>query len=451
MSLAAALAAVKANPLAAYQPTPGQLRFHKAPGRVRLLRAPNQVGKSHCGAAEALWWLLGKHPHQAIPPAPNRGRLVPYSDDSAKEVEARLAELLPRGSLHPDCRYDADRGFRVGRRRILRLRNGSSLSIISQEAGTMAAAGATLDFVWFDEPPPPSVFSEGVARTTSTGGRVWLTLTPIGRPCAWLREEVERGSVEEIHFGLSVQSCPWLTQADVDQITAHTLEGERPQRIHGDWEGVTPDRYYGAWADALVTDELPDCEVKLGLGIDHGEDAGREAALLVAFKPDRHDPRCWFLDEYVSRGHTGIEADAQGILDMLARWDLGPEAIDEARGDTNSAGKSEAGYKVNQLLTEAVARMSGLPEHSPPFRIQPARKGPGSVAYTSRLLHSAMVRGGLTVHPNCASLIEAFRHWRGPGGSAANRDLSHSLDAARYIGREFLDTRARTGAPLRIR
>jgi len=90
-------------------------------------------------------------------------------------------------------------------------------------------------------------------------------------------------------------------------------------------------------------------------------------------------------------------------------------------------------------------------EHSPPFRIRPARKGPGSVVYTSRLLHAAMVKGDLTIHPRCVSLVDSFRHWRGPGGDQNNRDLSHALDAARYIGRSFLDTRSGGVQTLRVR
>ena len=452
MSLARALQAVERNPLALYRPTPGQQRFHDSTARVRLLRAPNQVGKSFCGAAEALFWMLGKHPYQDVPPAPSHGRLVPYSIDASKEIESKLWELLPKGALHPGCKYDPDRGFRVGTRRILRLRNGSTMTIVSQEAGTMAAAGATLSWVWFDEPPPASVFAEGMARTTSTGGRVWLTLTPIGRPVDWLKAEVERGSIEDIHYSLSREACPWLTQEQIDDIIAHTLQSEAAQRIHAAWSGSSTGRFFAAWEDSMITDDLPQGEVEIGLGIDHGEDAGRELALLVAVERDGNKgrPRLWFLDEYASAGKTGIDADATGILDMIERAGLQPEAVDIAVGDHNSAGKG-LGYKVNQLLTESIARQCGRPEHSPPFTVKPAHKGPGSVVYTSRLLHGCQVLDNFRVSSRCPALIDGLRHWHGPHGSAANKELSHALDAARYIGRSFLDTRSRGLQSLRVR
>jgi hypothetical protein len=416
------------------------------------MRGPNQiVGKSHAGAVEALRFLCHSHPYREIPDRPIAGRLVPYSDDSSKEIEAKLFALLPAGLLHPDCRYHPDRGFRVGNRRILRLRTGDSMGIVSQSAGTLAAAGATLDFVWLDEPPAESTFAEAQSRVIVRKGCLWLTLTPVGRPVGWLKDACESGLIEDIHVPPTPENTG-LSQAELDEIEQMILPTERNQRFNGGWIGVSLDRYYSAWSDEMISKELPDCELQLGIGIDHGEGHGRQTALLTGFDTrDPSNPRVWFLDEYTSQGHSGIEEDANGILDMLSRWDLGPEAVDVARGDTNSAGKSEAGYRVNQLLEQKIAVLSGLPPESPPFRIKAARKGPGSVAYTARLLHSAQVKGSMIVHPNCEALIAGFRHWRGPGGNAANKDLSHILDAARYIGREYLDTRHRNTDRIKVR
>ena len=416
------------------------------------MRGPNQiVGKSYAGCAEALWWLTHSHPYREIPDRPVAGRLVPYSDDSSKEIEGKLYELLPKGLLHPECRYHPDRGFRVGNRRILRLKTGDSMGIVSQSAGTLAAAGATLDFVWLDEPPEQTTFAEAQSRVLVRKGCLWLTLTPVGRPVGWLRDACESGLIEDIHVPPTPENTG-MSQEELDEIEQMILPTERNQRFNGGWEGVSLDRYYSAWSDEMISKKLPDCELQLGIGIDHGEGHGRQTALLTGFDTrEPSNPRVWFLDEYTSQGHSGIEEDANGILDMLGRWDLGPEAVDIARGDTNSAGKSEAGYRVNELLQQKIAVLSGLPPDSPPLRIKAARKGPGSVAYTARLLHSAMVKGSLTVHPNCAALVAGFRHWRGPGGNAQNKDLSHILDAARYIGREFLDTRHRSTSTIKVR
>ena len=451
MSLASALKLASSNPLALYRPRPGQEQFHRSSARHRLMRGPNQiVGKSFAGAAETAYWLLHAHPWREVPSHPLKGALIPYSDKTAKVIEGYLASFIPRRLWHRDTRYHPDVGFTTRGRRVLRLVTGDSLIVVTQSAGTLAIAGHALDFVHFDEPPGASVAAEGRARVSATRGCTWMTLTPIGRPVDWLIEEVEAGTVEDTH----VQPTPentGLEQDELDQIEQETLPAERAQRFWGRWHGVSPNRYFGAWDDSLVSRELPGEEVQLGIGIDHGEDAGREAALLVAFLRHPTDPRCWFLDEYVSEGATGIEADAMGVLDMLSRWGFRPEDVDVAVGDVNSAGKNEAGYKVNSLMTEAIARLSDLPEQRPPLRIRNARKGAGSVSYSSRLLHSAMVRGNVRVHPNCSTLIASLSSWRGPGGDAKNKSFSHIIDAARYIGREFLDTRARGAERVTLR
>src|SRR5262249_24015876 len=41
------------------------------------------------------------------------------------------------------------------------------------------ALGETLDFIWFDEEPPPDVYLEGLTRTNVSRGPVWLTFTPL--------------------------------------------------------------------------------------------------------------------------------------------------------------------------------------------------------------------------------------------------------------------------------
>lgn len=416
--------------------------------RFRLLRAPSQSGKTLAAAYETVCRCLGVHPYQDVPPAPIEARVVCHSFKQSVVVQAKVFDMIPSGVLVPDCTFHPTRGFKHA---TVAFVNGSRIVFVTSEQARLALASATLDLCWMDEVPPPEMYAESVSRLVQTGGCLYMTLTPIGRPVDWLREVVEDGVISETHYSLSTKSCPWMTQEQVDEAIAVCLPSQRPQVIYGDWDGVTPDRYFAAFDDDMVTDELPDVELQIGLGIDHGEDVGREVALLCAFERDPKRPKVWFLDEYVSAGKTGIEADALGIVTMLERAGFGPEAVDEARGDTNSAGKSQAGYAINTLLTESIATLSGYPEHSPPFRIKPARKGPGSVVYTSRLLHAAMVKGDLHIHPRCSSLVESFRHWRGPGGDQKNKDLSHALDAARYIGRSFLDTRAGGIQSLRVR
>src|SRR5688500_20253429 len=55
----------------------------------------------------------------------------------------------------------------------------SVLAFKSYEKGRGKWQGETLDYLWFDEEPPADVYSEGLTRTTATGGLVFMTFTPL--------------------------------------------------------------------------------------------------------------------------------------------------------------------------------------------------------------------------------------------------------------------------------
>jgi len=417
--------------------------------RFRLLRAPSQSGKTLVAAYETVSRCLGKHPYQDVKPPPIEVRVLCHSFRQSVVVQAKVYDFLTPRMLASDCSFHPVRGFKHN---TVSFANGSRIVFVTAEQDRLALASATLDLVWIDEPPTETAYAESASRLVQTGGSMYLTLTPVGRPVGWLKAEVDRGVLSETHFSLSAEACPWMTEAQVEEAINVCLHSQRSQVIGGAWEADSLDRYFASWDSSMISEDLPTGEVSIGIGIDHGEDAGKECALLVAAElSDPNHPKIWFLDEYVSPGHTGIDADALAILDMLERAGLQAEAVDIAVGDHNSAGKSQAGFGINALMTESIARQCGRPESSPPFKIKPARKGPGSVIYTSRLIHAAMVKGDLKVHPRCSHLVRGFRHWRGPGGDQRNRDLTHALDAARYIGRSFLDTRSKGVQSLRVR
>jgi phage terminase large subunit-like protein len=443
-ALGHALLRLRRDPLRKYRPGPTQARFIKAvltaAARVLLLRAPNQTGKTTVGAY--LLWMLCRRDVVT-------GRVLCKTKDQSLVIQRKIAEMMPPDALAPGCRWDPDRGFRIGMKNALRAANGSYVDFVTTEQGSIAVASATLDFVWVDEPTKATIFAECVARVTATGGLVFTTLTPIGAPLQYLRDAVDDGSVLEFHYGLTVEECPWLSQGRIDETVAMCLPAERPQRTGGEWDGVTPDRFYGAWDDSMILPE--DFSLGrddggmywFGLGIDHGEGVARQDATLVAVNLDSGNVYLW--DEWVSEGKTDSARDAMGILDMLRARDLDVGAIDEARGDHNSAGKAEAGMLVNQLLEQEIRKLLGLPSYAdPPLRIRNARKGPGSVLAGCALIHRAMARGEFWVHPRCKSKIAHYRHWKGPrDGSAENKKLSHGGDGARYILRGPLDKRER--------
>ena len=435
-----------ADPLAFHRPTPAQARWHDSDARIKLLRGGNQVGKTTGLAAETF------HAAQAHGPG-FRGRIVCYSWPQSLVVQRKFHDLCPRWMLDGEAHFHPSRGWRHRR---IPLKGGGVVDFVTTEGGSLSMASATLDYIGFDEPPDPSSWAEGVARVTATGGRVVATLTPVGRPMGYLKEQVEAGVVADFVAPLSVVNCPWLTQEQIDDVIAATLESERPQRIEGEWEGVSPDRLLSAWTDDHIftdaDDVIPARKLTIGLGFDWAERSMGTVCELVVIDPGQH--RVWAVDEYESQGRTTVEQDAIAVLAMLDRHGIPLAAVDVARGDVNSAGKS-ALTSINRLMGEALARASGVPEHAIragqiPLRIESARKGPGSVLAGARTLNYALADWRLRVHERCARLVQGMRHWKGEK-TGRGSDVKDALDAFRYIAVEPLDSRTRGTLGARIR
>ena len=463
--LAAALDSYQADRLALYweRATPKQLSFHKSPAARRIIRAGNQTGKTLAGAAELMAMATGRHPFRETPRPPALiWAVIADLENHGPAVARKIREVEPSHDISPATRYDPARGYLTRGRRAIEFRNGSLIEFRSGKGEITALASASCDALWFDEPPRESHYGEAVARVAvrrmPSGARapVWLTLTPIGRPCGWLRDLVEGvdGEPPAEHWDQTVitltpEDCPHRSAESLSQQVASYLPSEVAQRTSGAWVGVTFERLFSGFDDSVLfeDDELPDREWGVGLTWDHGERSHSEVCLLFAY--DEAAREVWVIDEYTSQGRTTTEQDAHATLAMLDRHGLSVAAVTRARGDVNSAGKHSL-LSVNRLLEEKIAEALGLPPHAPPFRILGASKGPGSVTYGARVLNLALLSDRLRVSPRCHDLIEGLRHWKGTK-TGADGELSHALDALRYGACDLLDSRARGVQRIRVR
>lgn len=428
-----ALALAAQNPLLAYRPGPPHEAFLRDAARFRLLRAPNQSGKTIVGAADLLWRCLGVHPFLSVPPPPLRARVICHSFDQSKVIQEKIAGLMPAGVLAPQTNYSPMLGYR---HKTILFANGSKVTIHSTHQEAIALASATVGHIWIDEPPDAPTYAECTSRLVQTGGTLTATLTPVGRPLQFLRDAVEEpGSmIGETHFELSRANCPWMTEAQVAEAIRACLPGERPQRIRGEWDGVTPDRQLDGFDDDCISDTIDhDGDAMVLLGADHGERPGAEVWLLVyLWRGQDGRPHGHVWDEYASAGRTTEVQDAEHVRRMLERHGLSPYSVDRCRGDVNTAGKSQARMTVNETFERAFADMVG---GKPPFKIEKPRKGPGSVVRAARVVNVAFLDRRLRVHPRCKKLIETCRHWQGDDAS----DLKHAFDALGYIAYDALD------------
>jgi hypothetical protein len=424
--------------------SPAQRAAHMSPHGRRILIGGNQIGKTRFLAAES-WWLAGAfHPFRESPAPGSIGWIV-CADLRAgwPNISRKLREIEPPGILDPRQKYDDARGYTFSGSKLIRLKSGSLIFGKSGSQDLIALSGATIDWLAFDEVPKIGHYSEArsrvaVASASAAGGPVIMGFTPIGRPVDWLRDTVE-GNPEtgataredwDIHrVPLTAENCPHRTPEDIQAQIDSYGPWEYRQRVLGEWDGVSVDRWIPGFSELCIfgDDEAPQNVEAVGLGWDHGERPGASVCYLVAWTGER----LWVLAEYCSEERNTPKAEAIAIRDMLRPWGIGLHQIDEARGDSNSAGRLGLGLSVNETLERAFADLAG--SSRPPFAIRVPYKGRGSIKARARLLNAAAVDGRFRVHESCTKLIHSLRHWRGQ-----NDDLKHPFDGVAYIADVYL-------------
>jgi phage terminase large subunit-like protein len=235
------------NRLKSYRPYPKQADFHAAGAthRERLLMAGNQLGKTWCAAFETAMHLTGRYPDWWAgrrfdkPPV---GWAAGVTGETTRDTVQRL--LLGRPGAHgtgaiPKADIESVVSARgvpdlVDTIRVRHVSGGVSvLGLKSYEKGREKWQGETLDFVWFDEEPPPDVYTEGLTRTNATGGIVWMTFTPlmgmtdvVGR---FLLQDMPDRSVTQ----MTIDDAEHYTPEQRAQIIASYPEHEREARAKG--------------------------------------------------------------------------------------------------------------------------------------------------------------------------------------------------------------------------
>jgi phage terminase large subunit-like protein len=186
----------EADPIAYFEPYEVQKEFFAmgATKRERLFCAANQIGKSRAASFEMACHLLGDYPKWW--PGKKFGKPIKAwaSGVTAESVRDTLQSHLlgpskpygTAGALIPEkdiISVSMQRGVSDSVDTVFcKHKSGgtSSLSFKSYNRGRQAWQGATLDAVLFDEEPDdPSIYSEGLARISATGGIAFMVFTPL--------------------------------------------------------------------------------------------------------------------------------------------------------------------------------------------------------------------------------------------------------------------------------
>lgn len=424
----------EANPLATFKPSPVLAPFMVDPSPRILVRAANRVGKTRHAIARL---------SERMCKLPNRRYRVVGTDFKQTQIVAGgyLHHFLPASMLKSSSRYSGQRGWNY---EMIELVNGTTCELRTYEQKPDQHAGGDMDGILCDEPPPALIWAECLRRVFSRRGFLWLTFTPLGREVTWLRKVIEAEGSEwrEYVVGMSRENCPWYSQEQVDKWINEvrtTMPDAYEQTINGAWEGPTGARAFSGYDSAVHfgVDTMIPSGAKWGVGVDHGEGAGKQVAILVAWTGHGTAAKLWVVDEAVSKGVTTPADDARNIRDMLIRNRLDVSDVTRWRGDINTAGKGAAGRSCNEMLAEELVKQARLRRLAHEF--EGAEKGNDSVRNGERLVNAAMLQGRCWVNAaRCVTLCRSLAHYIGDGRKS-DEDLKHPLDGLRYIAVPALD------------
>lgn len=434
------------DPIASIRWLPLQWAFLADPFPFKCIRAGNQtIGKTTASFALTIGYCLGRHPLGAagydMPPTPVDWWLVLQSFGTVDQ-QRKLLELLPPDELDPRTEFDKVRGFRPVNAPAILFKNGSILRLKTGNQDALDFAGATLDGITWDEPPRSSrMFTESLQRVEERGGVVLLSFTPINARVEYLRELCESGAVHDHWTPLTPeQLVPVGALEPIRTRDGRAKDGrwieerirlcpshEVPVVVHGEWETRSVDRYFSQFrdggGDAHVHARVPEEEVDLALGIDHGSRPGKQIAVLMAVWRDRPDRpwRVYVVDEYTDpTGQATHADDARGILAMLGRHSVRWRDLSFAGGDRvheQGTPNQKSNRDLMGALRRELVRMDQLDpgaEISPQVRTikRGTGRGHGSVGVRSKwLYHRTCEAGGFGLHPRCKRVIAALSRY----------------------------------------
>lgn len=239
---------IQTNQLSTYRPYPKQMEFHAAGAtfRERLLQAANQVGKTWSAGMEVAFHATGLYPEWWTGKRFNRptvGWVAGVTGESTRDNPQKIllgredqygTGCIPLGCIEGEpIRARGGVQFLVDIVRIRHVSGGiSTIAFKFYEKGREKWQGETLDWVWYDEEPPEDVYIEGLTRTNTTMGPVWITFTPLMGETAVVRR-FKNPHPDRHRTNMTLEDAQHYTPEQRKKIEESYPEHEREARAHG--------------------------------------------------------------------------------------------------------------------------------------------------------------------------------------------------------------------------
>ena len=418
--------------------------------QIALFRAGNQVGKTWVGAGLTISACLKSRIEAWV---------VCTSWAQAVAIMAKVWLLVPKDRIKKGQRFSRRSGFGKDNP-ALEFANGSILRFRTTNQGAEALAGATVDWIWIDEPTDEEIYRELQKRITRRGGKLIITLTPVNRDCTWLRRLVESGAIPEVHAPLDHLALTFkrtgrrmrledanrtiMDDAWISEQIRITPPAWVPVVIHGEWETRSEGVFYACFdANKHVTATLkwsvisPNARLRWMIGIDYAaadREYGQCASLVQVLETTRADGTyevyVYIVDEVVMGGVADLETFTRELLSMLARNGLEWIQISAAHGDNPVSNRFET--KSNLNVKRHIAHRSGVPIAKLQPTILNAKDGAGGgksgFDAGVRQLYTWIAQGRVRVHPRCTHTIRGLQAW----DLSSDHPFKDICDAVRY-------------------
>lgn len=328
-----------------------QLLVHAAKNKTILVLAGNRFGKSCAAVNQALIecldrkWLQTYTPHligykKHEPPVAGRVMSIDFDNGVAGVILPEFRKWTPleqlRGGSWKKAYSEKDRRIHFA--------NGSFIDMVTHRQEGLQQAGATRNFIIYDEEPPEALRNENLTRTVTMEGSYELfAMTPL--KMTWTldwREHYDRGTlppaVDLTVIEGKMEDNQAVRKENLEHLMAFLGEEEGKARRYGTHPAMGG-RIYPQLADSLTRERYM---------IDQPEKLNSGEKTIVAIDP--------------SPAHTGI---LWGNLDQKGKLII----FDEFHGDRKlrdcayAYHKTNAKWRINELDRPAW----GLEE----FRIKP--------------------------------------------------------------------------------
>ena len=450
---------VDAAPLQHVRWTPPQSEWLSSTAPRKLLRAGNQLGKTWSAMAEVIFRATGTHPHYRTHPPPVEIWVVCTSWSQSVSIMRKFWDLVPHDVIRP-TRFDPRNGFGKDNPAVVFL-NGSVVRFRTTNQGPEALAGATIHYVAIDEPCDEDIYRELDRRVMRNAGAIGITLTPINRPCDWLREMVEAGNVSEVHATLTpdnltpagslgplrlLDGTP-MDQAWIDEQRRITPAMYAPVVLDGEWE-TRPDGVFFRCFDrarhinAAIRLDPARGVIRWVLGIDYAaadRQYGQVAVLsqVQSYLDDkqRRQELVYAVDMVAMPGIASSEQFAAEVVQLLGRSGLRWRDLHAVYGDNPVA--SRWVEKSNLNTSRAIARELSIPQSALTPRILSAKDGgpsAGAMDTGCRYLYEGLASGRIMLHPRCDLLGKGMETW----DYTRDHPMKDCIDAFRYSLKDYI-------------